>query len=407
MTLTPLRHVAALNPPVPEFSRAQPDDLVTFIPLEAVWADGLDTSRKRPKHEVASGYTRFREGDILVPKITPTFQADRSTIAGDLTNGFGAGTTELHVLRPGPHLDVRFANYVVSSREFLQQGTAEMIGVAGQKRVPEEFVLDFRIHLPTLAIQQATADFLDIETSRIDALIAKKRHLSALLDERSTSHREACVTGPGRSTGIPSLEKVPSDWDVLRNKVFLREMNDLSPDGLGEMLSVSHLTGVTPRSEKTVYMFEAESTVGYKRVQPGDLVINTMWAWMGAAGVSSHDGIVSPAYGVYRFHSGRVLPEFYEILVRAPGYIEEMTRFSRGVTSSRLRLYPDEFLRLLAPVPPIDEQRRLVSEFATWSSAKVKLVGRLERQIVLLQEHRQALITAAVTGQLDVTKAVA
>ncbi len=60
----------------------------------------------------------------------------------------------------------------------------------------------------------------------------------------------------------------------------MREVASPSVKGEEEMLSVSHLTGVTPRSEKTVYMFEAESTVGYKLVHTGDLVINTMWAWM-------------------------------------------------------------------------------------------------------------------------------
>jgi len=166
------------------------------------------------------------------------------------------------------------------------------------------------------------------------------------------------------------------------------------------MLSVSHLTGVTPRREKTVYMFEAESTVGYKRVKPGDLVINTMWAWMGAAGVSRHEGIVSPAYGVYRFRSGRVLPEFYDLLVRSAPYIDEMTRFSRGVTSSRLRLYPEEFLALRCPVPPVEVQARLAAEYRDQVVRFEKLNTQLARQIGLLIQHRQALITAAVTGEM-------
>ena len=63
-------------------------------------------------------------------------------------------------------------------------------------------------------------------------------------------------------------------------------------------------------------------------VQPGDLVINTMWAWMGATGVARAAGIVSPAYGVYSIDKSIMQSDFFDILVRTPAYVMEMTRFS-------------------------------------------------------------------------------
>ena len=180
----------------------------------------------------------------------------------------------------------------------------------------------------------------------------------------------------------------------------MHEPNKRSKTGEEEMLSVSHLTGVTPRSEKTVYMFEAESTVGYKLVQPGDLAVNTMWAWMGAAGVSQHHGIVSPSYGVYRIDQSIVLPAYFDLLVRTPAYICEMTRYSRGVTSSRLRLYPDQLLALRTPVPPKGEQNEIVQQFEAAAEKGRSAINALDRQVELLVERRQALITAAVSGKL-------
>jgi len=185
----------------------------------------------------------------------------------------------------------------------------------------------------------------------------------------------------------------------------MREVADLSATGDEELLSVSHLTGVTPRSEKDVNMFLAESMVGYKRCQPGDLVINTLWAWMGALGVSRCSGIISPAYGVYRTTSDAVDPHYLDYSVRTPEYVTEMTRFSKGVWTSRLRLYPESFLALSLPVPPRDDQARIVEQVISETAEQERLKSTLDLFAATLAERRQALITAAVTGQIDVTTA--
>ncbi len=164
-----------------------------------------------------------------------------------------------------------------------------------------------------------------------------------------------------KDSGQEWLGSLPAHWGMLRAKVLFREVDDRSITGKEEMLSVSHLTGVTPRSQKIITMFLAKSNVGHKVCQPNDLVINTMWAWMGALGVARHAGIVSPAYGIYRLLDGaRILPRYADYLLRTPFYANEYERRSTGVNSSRLRLYPDKFLRMPVIVPPTDEQAVVV-----------------------------------------------
>ena len=70
-----LRHIARINPLSPRFDRLPDDAAVPFLPMEKVWPEGLDLSEQRPKSAVSIGYTRFESGDVIVPKITPTFEA--------------------------------------------------------------------------------------------------------------------------------------------------------------------------------------------------------------------------------------------------------------------------------------------------------------------------------------------
>ena len=122
-----------------------------------------------------------------------------------------------------------------------------------------------------------------------------------------------------KDSGLPWLGQVPGHWNLLRAKCLFREIDERSKTGKEELLSVSHLTGVTPRRHKTITMFLAKSNVGHKVCRLGDTVINTMWAWMGALGVTQHTGIVSPAYGVYRPIEGcGITPRYADHLLRTP-----------------------------------------------------------------------------------------
>ncbi|MFN3842095.1 MAG: restriction endonuclease subunit S [Rehaibacterium terrae] len=260
---------------------------------------------------------------------------------------------------------------------------------------------------PALPIHQQTciANYLDRETARIDALIAEKERMLALLEEKRAALISRVVTRGLDPTALlkPSgqewLGEIPAHWRVERAKNLFTIRDERSDDGSEELLTVSHITGVTSRSEKDVYMFEADDKAGYKRCMPGDLAINTLWAWMGAMGISPMAGIVSPDYHVYT-SKGELLPEYVDLLCRSRPFVAEVSRWSKGVWSSRLRLYPENFFEMRLPVPPHDEQAAIVRAVEQDQRKANALRESLRLSITLAKERRAALITAAVTGQI-------
>jgi len=190
---------------------------------------------------------------------------------------------------------------------------------------------------------------------------------------------------------------VPAHWDVERARWLFRERDERSEQGEEVLLTVSHLSGVSRREDKAVNMFMAESLEGYKIAEPNDLVINTMWAWMGAAGVAQEKGLVSPAYNVYapsRYDAG-----YLDFLCRTPRLVAEMTRLSKGVWSSRLRLYPESFFEIRLPVPPLEEQRAICKYLQDEMQRLDTLAATMRESLSLLFLRRAALIAASVSGQ--------
>jgi type I restriction enzyme S subunit len=208
-----------------------------------------------------------------------------------------------------------------------------------------------------------------------------------------------------KESGVSWLGKIPSNWDVRRMKLLLREVDLRSPNGKEQLLRVSQYTGVTQRRASDGSAepdSRASSLVGYKRVAVNDLVINIMLAWNGSIGVSRYEGIVSPAYCVYRFKSGARQWYFHELL-RLPLYKGRIKTASTGVVESRLRLYSDDLGRIEAIQPPPEEQDAIV-RFLDYANGRIERAIRAKRKLIaLLNEQKQAIIHRAVTRGLDPT----
>jgi type I restriction enzyme, S subunit len=214
---------------------------------------------------------------------------------------------------------------------------------------------------------------------------------------------EAPNAYPGyRKARMRWLPPVPEHWNEQRAKTFFREVDERSKTGQEELLSVSHLTGVTPRSQKNVTMFKAASYVGSKLCRPGDIVINTLWAWMAALGASRHAGIVSPAYGVYRpHHADSFNPAYLDYLLRTRSYVAEYIGRSTGIRASRLRLYPNEFLDIALLQPPRPEQDQIVAYLRAQDAHIARFIKAKRELIALLTEQKLRIIDHAVTRGLD------
>lgn len=312
----------------------------------------------------------------------------------------------------GTFLESRFVYYwLLGFREHVIQ----LASGGGQPNISQEKIRSIRIPAPPREAQIRIASFLDRKIAAADALIAKKERLIELLQEKRQSLITQAVTKgldpkvSMKESGIVGLGGVPSHWRVERSRVFWREAGERSTKGDEELLTVSHITGVTPRSEKSdVNMFLAETMEGYKRCAIDDLAVNTMWAWMGALGVSQVAGIVSPSYNVYRLRRPQEHhPRYFDLLYRTPLYVAEINRWSKGIWSSRLRLYPQEFFSMRTLAPPVEEQRLIVEHITDALAKDDAVLSVFALSIEKLREYRRALITAAVTGGIDVSKEAA
>lgn len=364
--------------------------------------------RKDSSNLDKTAYKLVRPGDIAYNKM----RAWQGALGASTLRGIISPAYVVMRLRSADNLPSYF-HHLYRTPHFSKEAERWSYGITSDmwSLRPEHFRMIYSA-MPPPEEQAAIVRFLDWANGRLERAIRAKRKVIALLNEQKQAIIHRAVTRgldpsvPLKPSGIPWLGDIPAHWDIRRAKYLFREVDERSIDGSEELLSVSHLTGITPRSQKNITMFKAASYVAHKVCKPGDLVVNTMWAWMGALGVSTHTGIISPAYAVYEpLNYNRIVGDYMDNVLRTKPYLSNIICRSTGLRASRLRLYPDEFFRLEIIQPPHDEQLKIVESIQVETADLDTAISRLEGEINLLREYRTRLVSDVVTGKLDVRDA--
>lgn len=274
-----------------------PDFELKYIDIGNVDSDGKIDQLAAYRFENAPSRARrlVKHGDVIISTVRTYLQAiapienpDENLI---VSTGFA-------VVRPRPRvLDSSYCKYALRETTFLNEVVARSVGVS-YPAINASDLGDISIDLHPLDIQSGIANYLDRETSRIDALIASKEQLLELLAEKRRALITQAVTkglnsnAPMRDSGLPWLGGIPRHWETKRMKYLFRLVTDAAPeDNALELLALYTDIGVRPRKDLEARGNKSTTTDNYWIVKKGDLIVNKLLAWMGAFGVSEYDGV--------------------------------------------------------------------------------------------------------------------
>lgn len=352
--------------------------------------------------EVEGLANKFQPQDILFGKLRPYL----AKVA--LVDFWGLCSTEFLVFR-SRFGDPRYFRYLIVSQSFISLVNSSTYG-SKMPRANSDFICSQYLPVPDKNEQTSIANFIDQQSARIDKAIRVKEQQIVLLKERKQILIQNAVTrglkpdAPMRDSGVEWIGEIPAHWDVMANRALFTERVEPGRDGL-PLLSVSIHSGVSEEEvsdeENIRGRVKITDKTKYNLVRPGDIAFNMMRAWQGAIGEVRTEGMISPAYTI-AMPSKKIVAKFFEYQYRAPIFIQQMDRNSKGITDFRKRLYWDEFKQLSTLVPPTEEQEAIVEYIDREVAKQDRAVSLLEQQITKLKEYKATLINSAVTGKIKV-----
>ncbi len=265
-----------------------------------------------------------------------------------------------------------------------------------------------RIALPPLSEQHSIVSYLDDKCGKIDKMLeGKQKQIELLAEMKQRIIADAVTRGLNpdvkmKATKIPWLPEIPEHWEMESLRRFLKIFAEKG-HGDKQLLSVTREQGVIERntdSKEENHNFIPEDLSGYKYVQVGVFVINKMKSWQGSYGVSEYEGIVSPAYFTCKLQG--VDKDFFSTAIRSKIYVSFFARYSKGIRVDQWDLSPIALKSIPFALPPLSEQRAIVS-YLNDKTAKIDaLTSKLQQEIESIKEYKQRLISDVVTGQIKV-----
>lgn len=347
-------------------------------------------------------FTHVDQDDFVISLRTFEGGIERATEPGCISPAYT-------VLAPSKEVEPTFFQYLLKSQVFISHLQTTVTGIRDGKSVKFENFANIVLPLPDLATQRQIADFLDRETARIDLLVEKKQRLAALLGERLAHLVRNLITRG--TTDNPELVQtdlywcpsLPKNWQVRKGFHIGRlvgstsgEETDENAEATVPYIKVADLNACDgERLLSTKAMFRPQSAF---RPQPKDFLV---FPKRGAAiftnkvAIAPADSAIDPNLMGWVIFDGYE-PEYFMWVLKTRT-LDNLADVSTVPQINNKHVYPEHF-----PVPPTEEQKEIVEEIRRVRSLSSVITERNQASIDRLKEYRSALITAAVTGQIDV-----
>ena len=395
-SLRPLKHCCHVNPAVLS-ETTDPDWEFDYIDIGSVSLSEGVTHKERMRFAGAPSRARkpVGEGDILVSTVRTYLKGIAAIEPAEIPQ---VASTGFAVLRANKGTDARFLYRVVQSNPFVEQVVSQSTGVSYPAINPST-LSNIEVPLPDLATQRQIADFLDRETARIDLLIEKKQRLVALLGEKYKTEKKRLVfdlddKSVGRSGSTVSwFPDLPKHWRFMRCAHIFNNLDHrripLSSEQRGDLAKVYPYYGASGIIDAVDnYLFDEDAILVGE--DGANLVMQSTPIAFKASGkywVNNHAHILTPRFGNFDYwiHALNQVP--YEVFVTG---------------SAQPKLTSAVLGNIRLPVPPNDEQAELAQRIEAMGQRVNTAIEPVLASIDRLKEYRSALITAAVTGQIDV-----
>lgn len=398
--MVPASDLFLLNP------KSELDDnmKVGFIPMALV-EDGFSGNHfyeERTWKDVKRGYCHFQNGDIGIAKISPCFENRKSTIFKNLPNTYGAGTTELVILRP-IKVYTKFYLYLFKSDWYVKEGTKYFKGVVGQQRVHKEIFTDLHIPLPPFAEQQRIVEEIEYWFALIDQIEQDQSDLQTAIRQTKSKILDLAIHGklvPQNPNNEPASEllkrinlkaeitcdnghskKLPQSWIICRLGEICKVENgyafssdEYKPSGT-PLVRISNI--VNDKIDLSSCVFVQEDVEEKFIVSKGDLLIAMSGATTGKMGVYSKNEIsyLNQRVGNIKIlNKDLLLPEYRNYFMISK--MDDILKLAYG--GAQPNISAKVISNFLFPLPPISEQQRIVAKIEELFSVLDNIQNALE-----------------------------
>lgn len=350
------------------------------------------------EYEVSDGDLLFARSGATVGKV---FQCkglkEHSCFAGYLIK---AESNTRKILSDFLYLFTQSFEYECWKNLILNKATIENIGADKYSQLT--------VTTPPISEQNQIAAFLDHETAKIDRLIEKQEKLIELLKEKRQAVISHAVTkglnpdAPMKDSGVEWLGEVPAHWNIKRFKHLFKIRKRIAGKAGLDVLSITQ-KGI---KKKDIVSGDGQLSMDYSKYQlvfEGDFAMNHMDLLTGFVDVSKFNGVTSPDYRVFTLEYGESSKEYWLYLLQLCYMNKIFYPLGRGAAHiGRWRLPSEAFNEFKAPCPPKEEQQLIVIHVRKNVERIHQLLNKAEGIIAVMKERRTALISAAVTGKIDV-----